>query len=201
MKMATDAVTTTPGQSKVTPAAAVGTGSKLTGLGAVVAAIVVMAWLVIVAVLLFRSSDVAVTDSVWSRMLVVLSSIEAVAFAAAGALFGTTIQQRRVQDAKDEAERTKKDAKEAVTKVQQDAAEETKRAKDEATRNADEASRGRALAAAVKASVPAARVEPGVRLEGLQERELLAREVGGAPSSDALEQLGRIAGALFPQQR
>ena len=79
-------------------------------------------------------------------MVAVVGSLEAVAFAAAGALFGTTIQQRRVQDAKDETDRTKKDAKESVAKVQKDAADETKKAKEEAGKNADEASRGRALA-------------------------------------------------------
>lgn len=61
----------------------------------------------------------------WARMTWVFASVEAVAFAAAGVLFGASIQRQRAETA-EEAARS----------------------------NADEAARGRALASALKAEDP-----------------------------------------------
>jgi hypothetical protein len=67
----------------------------LAGTALVVAVMVIAIWLGLL-VWLGVSDDVP--EVAWSRLLVVLGSVEAVAFAAAGALFGTTVQQQRVTD-------------------------------------------------------------------------------------------------------
>ena len=74
------------------------TSSKMTEMGSWMAVLVVIAWLILLFVAL---NKVDVKDGEWTRIYTLLNSLETVAFAAAGALFGTTIQQRRVQDAKD----------------------------------------------------------------------------------------------------
>ena len=84
---------------------------------------------------------VVILEIAWSRLLVVLGSVEAVAFAAAGALFGTTVQRQRVND-----QRARADAAESRA----DASETT-------------AVNGQKLAAAVK-------VSRGTRGEGTRER-------------------------------
>jgi len=63
----------------------------------------------------------------WTRLAWLFSSVEAIAFGAAGALFGVSVQRERAENAEADARL-----------------------------NADEAARGRALAAAVKAEAPAA---------------------------------------------
>lgn len=66
------------------------------------------------------------TDEVrWTRMAWLFSSVEAIAFGAAGALFGSSIQRQRAENAESAA-----------------------------SRNADAAANGQALAAALKAEAP-----------------------------------------------
>lgn len=89
----------------------------------------------------------------WTRLAWLFSSVEAIAFGAAGALFGASVQRERAENA------------------EADAREKT-----------DEAARGRALAAAVKAEAPAAttrgRDEPEVETTSVAARHArLAREL------------------------
>src|SRR5579871_1831783 len=93
--------------------------------------VVVAFWLVMIVFLTRHVGDVEVQ---WSRLVFLLSSIEAVAFAAAGALFGTQIQRQRVTDAKERADKAEK----------------------EATTNKDAAVKGKALAAVVKSEARSA---------------------------------------------
>ena len=101
------------------------------------ALLVLMAWLVMLLWLVFR---VGATEVEWSRLFTVLTSLEAVAFAAAGALFGTTVQRQRVKEAIDRAEKSDARAADADSK---------------AVKSSQEAANGRALAAAVKARMSA----------------------------------------------
>ncbi|MFJ8827802.1 hypothetical protein ACIREE_39480 [Streptomyces sp. NPDC102467] len=72
-----------------------GAESVLTRPGLVVAVAVIAIWLTLLAWLAFHADAGDVT---WSRLLVVLGSVEAVAFAAVGVLFGSTVQRQRVED-------------------------------------------------------------------------------------------------------
>ncbi len=69
-----------------------------------------------------------VGEITWSRLAWLFSSVEAIAFGAAGALFGSSIQRQRAEKAESAAER-----------------------------NADAAARGQALAASIKADDPGTR--------------------------------------------
>ena len=152
------------------------TPSKMTEIGAWVAVLVVIAWLILLFVLLNR---VDAKDGEWTRLYTLLTSLETVAFAAAGALFGTTIQQRRVQDAKDETKHAKDEAKDA---------------RKDAAGNAEAATKGKALAEALKATAPSTEVL-GV---GLTEDIAFAHGTGRIASSDDLDRLRRLAVKLFP---
>ena len=109
------------------------TEGKLTGVALIAALIVLAAWLGLLSWLAFHTGA---TDVQWARLGSVLGSLEAVAFAAAGALFGTTVQKQRVQEAKERAEKAENRASQA---------EKT------STENVQAAANGRALAIAVKA--------------------------------------------------
>jgi hypothetical protein len=67
----------------------------LAGVALVVAVAVIVVWL---GLLIWLAISANASDIAWSRQLVVLGSVEAVAFAAVGALFGTTVQRQRVAD-------------------------------------------------------------------------------------------------------
>lgn len=77
--------------------------TKLTTTATVIAAVVITAWLSVLGFMLTRIEDEG--ELVWTRLGVVLGSIEAVAFAAAGALFGVTVQKQRVEDANKRADK------------------------------------------------------------------------------------------------
>ena len=66
----------------------------------VAALFVVAVWLGMLIWLVVHSDATEVT---WARWLTVMASLEAVAFAAAGAVFGTTVQSQRVTEAKEQA--------------------------------------------------------------------------------------------------
>src|SRR5262249_31726352 len=106
---------------------------KLGGGAFAVAVAVIASWLALLIWLVFH---VQAGEVQWSRLLAVLGSLEAVAFAAAGAIFGTTVQKQRIQDARERAEKAEGRAAEA---------EKTAASKSEAAAN------GRALASAVRA--------------------------------------------------
>jgi len=103
---------------------------KLQGWALVAALVVMIAWLAVSGYLLTQADAPAER---WTRIGLVFSSIQSVAFAAAGALFGASVQAQRVEDAKDRAERAEGEAKD----------------------NATAAANGRALAVAVKTHAPA----------------------------------------------
>jgi hypothetical protein len=106
---------------------------RLEGAALYLAVLVVLCWLGMLSWLAWQTFSA--TESQWSRLLSLLSSLEAVTFAAAGALFGVRIQQQRVNDSKDRADKAEKEAGEQ--------------------RNI--ATKGKALAAAVKAEAQARR--------------------------------------------
>jgi len=81
--------------------------SKLSGPALWVAIFALAVWVAFSIVLLFNI-DKNETD--WTRITWVFGSIQSVAFAAAGALFGTAVQQQNVSSAKQEAASAKKDA-------------------------------------------------------------------------------------------
>ena len=73
----------------------------------IVAIVAIVIWAVFLVVML-RATD---TDEVqWARMTFVFASVEAVAFAAAGAIFGVTVQRERVKSAEEKAETNARDA-------------------------------------------------------------------------------------------
>jgi len=102
------------------------TTDKLTGIALVAAVVLLAVW---ISALAWMGINRSLPDDEWARLLTLLHSLEAVVFAAAGALFGTTVQKERVQAAEDHAA----------------SAEQRARAKE------SEAANGRALASAVKA--------------------------------------------------
>lgn len=96
---------------------------KLSRAGTVVAVASVLLWAVFAAVLLARAG--ADDERLWSHMTWIFSSVQSIAFAAAGALFGTAVQQGRVDDAERRAADSKTDAdngRALATILQHDAA-------------------------------------------------------------------------------
>ena len=144
--------------------------TRLTGVALIAALIVLAVWLALLMWLMLRTDA---SEVVWARLFAVLGSLEAVAFAAAGALFGTTIQRQRVRDAQQQAEK----AEERATKSEENSAE-----------NAQMAANGRALATAVKTRMQARSSDSGV--------ERLS--VGERAASAADDDLAALANRLFP---
>jgi hypothetical protein len=97
----------------------------------------------------------------------VFASVEAIAFAAAGALFGTAVQRENVERAEDRAT----------------TAEEV------AESNRDDATKGRALAASLQADAMGGAPPGGVRAMG--------GEDPGGPSSDIIERHAAMSRSLF----
>jgi len=83
------------------------TSPKLSGAALWVAIFALAVWVAFSIVLLF---NIGKTETEWTRIAWVFGSIQSVAFAAAGALFGTAVQQQNVSSAKQEAATAKKDA-------------------------------------------------------------------------------------------
>ena len=100
-------------------------------------------------------------DQYWDRLLYLFGALEALVFAGAGALFGTTVQRGNLQVARKETEVARRDANQA----RQDAAlaqEQTSAAKEDAAHHREEArvlaERGARLADTMR--VFAARQQP-----------------------------------------
>jgi hypothetical protein len=81
--------------------------SGISGLPLYVAIGAVLVWIAFVVVMLL-SSDASETQ--WTRLTFVFASVEAIAFAAAGALFGVTVQRERVEKAEQRAEQNESEA-------------------------------------------------------------------------------------------
>jgi hypothetical protein len=143
--------------------------STLHGAALIAALVLVAAWLAMLGWMVFRTT---VPDLEWTRLLVILGSLEAVAFAAAGALFGTTIQRRRIEDAKER-------------EVKAD--ERASNAEKTSVNNAQAAANGRALATAVKARRNF-RADSGVERVSTQQQE-------------TYDELLTLAERLFPDDK
>jgi uncharacterized integral membrane protein len=135
--------------------------SGLTGAALFVAIAVIIAWLLLLVWLVQRTDA---TEVIWSRLLVLLSSMEAVAFGAAGALFGTSIQRQRVADARTRAEKAEKEAGD----------------------NKDASTKGKALAAAVKATARSRRKAGG------------PERLSATSTPEPDDEIVALANALFP---
>jgi hypothetical protein len=100
--------TTSGGGSSASP--------KLAGAALWTAILAVAVW---VGFSIFLIAKASTSETEWTRIAWVFGSIQAIAFAAAGALFGTTVQQQNVSTAQQQAESAKKDAdqqRDAATK-------------------------------------------------------------------------------------
>lgn len=84
-----------------------GGGSSLRGWSLFSALIAVAVYAAMVAVLVLSASS---EEVVWSRLVYVFASIQALAFAAAGALWGTTVSQARIERAERSADENARDA-------------------------------------------------------------------------------------------
>lgn len=140
------------------------TRSKLSGLAVYVAVAALIAWLVFTVYLLFQVNS---NELAWTRIAWVFASVEAIAFAAAGALFGTAVQRENVERADDRAT----------------TAEEV------AESNREDATKGRALAASLQADAMGGAPPGGVRAMG--------DEDAGGPSSDVAVRHAAMARSLF----
>jgi hypothetical protein len=100
-------ITTTP--APTTSNAKVSGESKPapTKLALVVAAIALLAWAVFTIVMITKSDS---SEVEWARITYVFASVEAVAFAAAGLLFGTTVNRQRAENAEQRADENQKAA-------------------------------------------------------------------------------------------
>jgi hypothetical protein len=97
------------GSQNATAATSGGSSSspKLSGAALWTAIVALVVWVAFSIVLLF---NIGKSELEWTRIAWVFGSIQSVAFAAAGALFGTAVQQQNVSSAKQEASTAKKDA-------------------------------------------------------------------------------------------
>jgi len=105
--------------------AATSTTGQTTTLSGVVLATALLVLVAFTAFVWYMLTQRSVPETTWARLAWLFSSVEAIAFGAAGALFGSSIQRQRAE-----------------------------RAEAAADRNADAAAKGKALAAAIKADDP-----------------------------------------------
>jgi hypothetical protein len=103
---------------------------RLAGAALIAALLALVAFAVFTAYMIGKADDE--NEVTWTRLAWLFSSVEAIAFGAAGALFGASVQRERAENAEAEARQ-----------------------------KGDEAARGRALAAAVKAEAPAGATRGG----------------------------------------
>jgi hypothetical protein len=71
------------------------------------AVLAILVWIATLAIMLLASDT---DDKQWARMTYVFASVEAIAFSAAGALFGVSVQRERVKSAEDKAAASERDA-------------------------------------------------------------------------------------------
>lgn len=117
-------------------------GTRLSGLALAAALVALVAFGAFVFHLI---GQVATEEVRWTRLAWLFASVEAIAFGAAGALFGSNIQRERAERAE----------LQATLNAEQ------------ATQNADIAAKGRALAATLQAEADTALPEAGSPLEKL----------------------------------
>ena len=90
----------------------------LVGIPLVVALLAIVLWL---GAMMWAYVEIDAQEPRWSRLILIFNSIQAVGFAAAGALFGTTVQMPRVAAAEQRAEKAKKGAKNLAETVKKEA--------------------------------------------------------------------------------
>jgi hypothetical protein len=81
--------------------------SGLAGVPMLIASAAIIVWIAFVVVMAIAADA---SDERWTRLSYVFASVEAIAFAAAGALFGVTVQRERVIKAEAQAEANMRDA-------------------------------------------------------------------------------------------
>jgi hypothetical protein len=144
------------------------TSPKLSGAALWVAIFAMATWIAFSIVLIAKAN---VSETEWTRLAWVFGSIQAIAFAATGALFGTAVQQQNVNTAQQQATLATKDAEQ----------------------HRDDAANGRALAVAMQAE---AATQPAENTEGI--RRAGAAGVPGRESADELRQRhAQLSRALF----
>jgi hypothetical protein len=118
----------------------------------------------------------------WSRSAYIFGGVEAVAYAAAGFLFGREVHRQRAE----KAERRAEDEQQRATEANQKATEETVK--------------GQTLKKVINAKRASRSVV--VEMEGLEGREIFETTKGLHPSvtsrSSELDELSKIADELFP---
>ena len=147
-------------------------GENLPGRGERAAAMILIAVFVIALIVmaLLRS------DREWDRLIYLFGGLEAVVFAAAGALFGTSVQRGNLADARNDASQARQEADTARTQAQ---------------RNVAGAEKGKVLAEACRAAAQATQA-PSERQGARDEMDQFE-----ATSPD-LRTLVTLADRLFP---
>jgi hypothetical protein len=126
----------------------------------IIACVVLAAFTAFVWYMITQHSDAEIA---WSRLAWLFSSVEAIAFGAAGAVFGSNIQRGRAEKAESAAER-----------------------------NADDAAKGRALAASIKAD------DPGKPTAGSGLESLGPTRQTGTTADNLAARHAALARELFP---
>jgi hypothetical protein len=136
----------------------------------IIGAVVLAAFGLLVA---FMIQQVAGTDSAWTRLVYLYGSVEAIVFAAAGAIFGTQVQRGQTNAAESRA-------KEAQAKADQ---------------HVHAAEAGRALASTIKGERKALPAEAG----RLGFEEFYSPSTPMAATAAVVNRLASIADELFPE--
>lgn len=141
---------------------------KLSGAALWVAIFAIAIWIGFSILLITKIST---SEIEWTRLAWVFGSIQAIAFAAAGALFGTAVQQQNVNTAQQQATSAKNDA----------------------DQQREAAVKGRALAAAIQAE---AAVQESSTTGGVQ-RASVGGAGGPGTADNVLQRYAQMSRALF----
>lgn len=141
---------------------------KLTGPALWVAIFAIAVW---IGFSIFLLAEANANETEWTRIAWVFGSIQAIAFAAAGALFGSAVQQRNVDSAQQQAASAKNDA----------------------DQQREAAAKGRALAAAVQTDTAA---RPSAAPSGVQRAGVSTTQSTGS-ADELLLRYAQISRALF----
>jgi hypothetical protein len=151
-----------------TPGDGSSTLPKLSGAALWVAVFAIAVWIGFSVFLITRAGT---SETEWARIAWVFGSIQAIAFAAAGALFGTAVQQQNVDDAQQRAASARNDA----------------------DQQREAAAKGRALAVAIQAE-EAAQTASGA---GGIRRAAVTSSTGTGSADELLHRHAQLSQALF----
>jgi hypothetical protein len=159
-----------------------GQGSTRTGAVASLGGAAVITAIVLIAVYIGMLAFLMTlrADKEWDRLVYLLSGFEALVFAGAGALFGTTIQRANVAAARSDAA---------------DARETAKTERDRAEAAEKDATAGRTLAAAIKAKAET-RADGSGRIRGSRPEQVAEAGVAGLDSD--VQELAMLARTIMP---